>query len=113
MVRTRGRHSFINRCGQPKCGVHPSMHGQLAIDLGHIPYFGLSTGSDGGSLHASSNSTTLSSSILLSSIPSSFSHHCFRFSYTPSTLSPHHTYNSSSPHSAITNLLPYPSVLPV
>jgi len=42
MVRTRGKDGSIVRHGQPRRGASTSRDGQLAIDLGHIPYFGLS-----------------------------------------------------------------------
>ncbi|KAK8470354.1 hypothetical protein PHAVU_004G119050 [Phaseolus vulgaris] len=40
MVRTRGRDGRIVRRGQPRRGVSTSMHGELAIDLGNLPYSG-------------------------------------------------------------------------
>ena len=68
-VRTRRRDSSIMRRSQPRCGVPTFMHGQLVIDLRSIPYSGLSTGSHGGSSHASSHSCTSCSSISSSFTP--------------------------------------------
>ena len=42
MVRTRGRDGSIVRRDQPRRGVPTSLHGELAINLGRIPYSGLS-----------------------------------------------------------------------
>lgn len=121
MVRIRDKDGSIVRRGQPRRRVPTSMHGQLIIDQGHMPYYDLSIGSDGRSLHAFSHSSTMSSSIPLSytpfsippsSIPSSSNHQRFRFSYRLSTLSPYHIYVSLSPQPTITDQLPYPFVLP-
>ena len=70
MVRTRGRDGRIVRRGQPRRGVSTSMHGELAIDLGNLPYSGILPSSDPGSPYISSHSSTPSSSPS-SSIPSS------------------------------------------
>ena len=83
MVKTRGRDGSIVRHGHPGRGVSISRHGQLAIDIRCISYFGLSAESDGGSPH-----DTLHFSSLSSSIPS-----LSPYLSTPSSLTP-----SSKPH---------------
>lgn len=55
MVRTRGRDGSIVKRGKPRHGVVRSMHGQLVVDLGSIPYSDLSTGFHDGSPHALSS----------------------------------------------------------
>ena len=62
MVRTRGRNGSTVRSGQSRHGVSTSMHGQLVIDLGSIPYSSILLASDVGSPHISSHSSTPSSS---------------------------------------------------
>jgi len=72
MVRTRRRDGCsIVRCGQPKRGVSTSMHGQLDIDVGTIPYYGILPAFDAGSPHLSSHSSTSSSSSSCSTFSSS------------------------------------------
>ena len=73
MVRTRGRDCRIVTRGQLRRGVSTSIHSELAIDLGSIPYFGILLPSDPGSPYISSHSLTPSSSPS-SSIPSSSGH---------------------------------------
>jgi len=46
MVRNIERDDSIVRHGQARRGVPTSMHGQLAVDMGSIPCFGLSPASD-------------------------------------------------------------------
>jgi len=41
MPRTRGRDDFVIKHNNARRGVHTSMHGRLAIELGFIPYSGL------------------------------------------------------------------------
>jgi len=55
VIRTGGRDGSIVRCGQPRRGVPTSMHGQLAINLGIIPYSDLSPMSNARSPHISSH----------------------------------------------------------
>jgi len=119
MVRTRGRDSSIVRHGQPRCGVPTSLHGEHAIDLGRIPYSGLSPPFDGSphGSHSSFPSFSTYSSSPSSSTLSSF-HHTFRFTHPPSTLSPYHSYISSPPHPPISDPLmrtssPYIATHPV
>jgi len=84
------------------------MHGELAIDLGNIPYSGILPSSDPGSPYISSHSSTPSSSPS-SSIPSSSGHGEFRYAYPHPTISPHHTYISSSSHPLSIPVPPGPS----
>ena len=117
MVRSRGRDGSIIRRGQPR-------RRDLAIDLGRIPFSGLSPSSD-GSPHGSHSSTPSSSypsssthsSNPSSSIPSS-SHHAFTLSRPPSTLSAYHPYVPSPPHPPVSDpliptLSPYVPAHPV
>ena len=87
MVWTRGRDGMIVRRGQPRRGVSTSMHGELAIDLGNLPYSGILPSSDPGTPYISSHSSTPSSSPS-SSIPSSSGHGEFRHAYPHPTISP-------------------------
>ena len=96
MVRTRGSGRIVRR-GQPRRGVSTSMHGELAIDLGNIPYSGILPSSDPGSPYISSHSSTPSSSPS-SSIPSSSGHGEFWHACPHPTISSHHTHVSSSSH---------------
>ena len=124
MVRTRGRDGSIVRRNQRRRGVPTSLHGELAIDLGRIPYSGLSPSSDGNShgSHSSTPSSSFPSSSTHSSNPSSSipssSHHAFTFSPPPSTLSPYHPYVPSPPHPSVSDplihtLSPYVPAHPV
>ena len=107
MVRTRGRDGGIVRRGQPRRGVSTSMHGELAIDLGNIPFSGILP-SDPSSPYISSHSSTPSSSPS-SSIPSSSGHGEFRHAYPHPTISPQHTHISSSSHPLSIPVPPGPS----
>ena len=108
MVRTRGRDGRIVRCEQLRRGVSTLMHGELAIDLGNIPYSGILPPSDPGSPYISSHSSTPFSNPS-SSIPLSSGHGEFRHAYPHPTVSPHHTHISSSSHPLSIPVPPGPS----
>ena len=95
MVKTRVRNGSIFSRGQSRHGVSTLMHGQLAIELGNIPYSGLLPTSDVGSPHLSSYSSTPSSTLSSSNLSSS-GHQHFLYVYPHSTISPNHTHISSS-----------------
>jgi len=106
MVRTRSRDGSIVRRGQPRRGASTSRHGQLPIDLRLIPYFGLSTWSNGGSPHGTSHSLSPSSSI------PSLSPHSSTPSLSPHSSTPFSTILSSSPHTYIPSSLHPPGTSP-
>jgi len=82
MPRTIGRDGSVIRHNNARRGVHTSMHGRLAIELGSIPYSGPSPKSRFPQSFTPSSSTP-SSSTPSSSTPSSSFHYAVRQDNVP------------------------------